>query len=163
MKLSIGAGVIRRGGWVHLDAVGGDITAIIPPLPAAVTNRKWDEVEMIHVLEHFYPWDAAALLRDIRGILEPGGKLVIEVPNLRFACEVLAGVRSALDGMAPGQSDMWVLYGNPELLEPLQMHRWAYTPETLSAALRSAGFSRVDVLPAQYHVPERDFRIEAQC
>jgi SAM-dependent methyltransferase len=163
MKLSIGSGQIRKPGWIHLDAVGGDINATIPPLPPQVTATRWEEVEMIHVLEHFYHWDAVQVLREIRDVLMPGGKLVIEVPNLRFACEVFTGQRTALPGTVEMQCDMWVLYGNPDLKTPYQVHRWGWTPDSLTKTLRDVGYATVAVLPAQHHVPERDFRIEAKC
>lgn len=168
MRLNIGSGKYGPAGWTTLDAdpaSGAHIIASIPPLPLSVTEHsgEWQEVQMIHVLEHFYQWDAIDVLAEIYKILAVNGRLIIELPNLNFAASVLAGVTEAIKGAAPGQCDMWPIYGDPTHRNPLYVHRWGYTPQTLSAALESAGFAidSISQAPAQYHVPERDFRMEA--
>lgn len=142
--LMLCAGDARREGWRTLDARGGDFIAKIPPLPASVKLIAWDEIEWIHGVGSFYPWDAAALLEELRNCLAPDGRLSLEQPDWRKAVSRVE----------------W-LFGDPSLKEPLIMNRWAYTPESLAAAVHAAGFSRVEILPAQHHVPARDFRVEA--
>lgn len=164
-KLMIGAGRTRRPGWTTLDAdpkSGADIIATVPPLPASVTVRQWQIVEMIHFLEHLYLWDSRALLRECRQILAPGGRLVIEVPNIAYAAKVLLGLQRPPRG-AVGQFDMWPLYGDPSHCNPLFGHRWGYTPESLMEELVAAGFRRngITVMRARHHFPVRDFRAEA--
>lgn len=165
-ELMIGAGRTRRPGWTTIDAdskSGADIIATVPPLPESVTNRQWRKVEMIHFLEHLYLWDAKRLLREIHSVLASGGKLVIEVPNIRYAARVLCGLEKPPRGAA-GQFDMWPLYGDPSHRNPLFGHRWGYTPESLTNELVAAGFEReqIRVLRARHHFPGRDFRVEAK-
>jgi predicted SAM-dependent methyltransferase len=141
------AGIFRREGWKTLDADPRnrpDYLAAIPPLPEAVKGQRWEEIEWLHGITSFYPWDGAALLREIHDVLEPGGKLILEQPDFRKAIE----------------KPEW-LFGDALLREPLLMNRWAYTPESLMTALRKADFQRVDLLPAMHHNPARDFRLEA--
>jgi len=149
-KLMIGAGVHRRHGWMVLDAnpqAGGDYIATIPPLPDAVKAIKWDEIEWIHGITSLYPWDAETVLAELRSVLSPGGKLVLEQPHFHQAKERLE----------------WIFGDAASFKNPLLMNRWAYTPESLVNALRVAGFGSCEILPAQHHKPERDFRIEALC
>ena len=164
MRLSIGSGRVASPGWTTLDAdpdSGAQIVATVPPLPEF--PQPLHTVEMIHSLEHLYRWDAAALLVEIYDALQPGGRLVIELPNIAFAAEVLTGIRPPIPGTAPGQCDMWPLYGDPTTRNPLYGHRWGYTPATLRGALEGAGFDPAKIVeyPAQHHVPGRDFRMEA--
>jgi len=149
-RLMLGSGANRREGWVRLDAnpvYQPDILATIPPLPRAVTRRQWNEIEWIHGIEHFYPWEAEELLPKLREVLAPGGRLVLEQPNFIHCCEA--------------QNLRWI-FGDSTFRDPLYGHRWGYTPRSLCAALKAAGFRRVLTGPVRYHnFPERDFRMEA--
>lgn len=143
----LGAGRQRRDGWMTLDAnpkVEADFTALIPPLPAAVQAIRWDEIEWIHGITSLYPWDAEILLKELHSVLEPGGKLILEQPHFYSAIENVE----------------W-LFGDPRFADPLHMNHWAYTPDTLAALLKSAGFSTIDLLSPLHHNPARDFRLEA--
>ncbi len=146
-RLIIGAGDQRREGWKTLDANPRrkpDIIATIPPLPLAVTMHNWAAIEWIHGITSLYPWDAQTVLGELRNVLTPDGKLILEQPDLSKA---VANVR-------------W-LFGDPDLRDTWHMNRWAYTPETLVNLLYKSGFLRMVILPAKYHSPERDFRVEA--
>lgn len=147
------AGSMRRPGWKTLDAderTKPDFHALIPPLPFEVHAIKWNEVEWIHGITSLFPWEGLAVLREIRDILAPEGKLVLEQPDARIAAKYL------LNGGDP----RW-LFGDPADKNPGIMNRWAFTPDALYQTLREAGFSRVVATVARHHVPERDFRMEA--
>ncbi len=164
--LTIAAGPDRRSGWKTLDANPAnepDFVASVPPLPEAVRLVSWDEIELIHGIEHFFAWDAAALLREIHEVLRPDGLLTLEQPNIEFCARVLLGLENLPYG-SPGQFDMWGLYGDPNHRNPLMGHHWGYTPRTLAEALIAAGFNRDKIVqqPARHHRPGRDFRIEAR-
>ena len=164
MKLLLcsGPGEIN-GEWVRLDAdplCTPDILATIPPLPFKVLWEGWDEIALIHGIEHFYLWDAEELLRECRAALNQGGKMILEQPNILFAAHVLIGDIAPLTGTV-GQSDMWPLYGDPTHRNPLFCHRWGWTPKSLTAALKKAGFGLVVETEPQTHLKERDFRLEA--
>lgn len=137
---------MRRPGWKTLDASeghGADFIARIPPLPEAVKTVKWDEIEWVHGITSLYPWDAVEVLKELRAVLVPGGKLILEQPDINKCTGVLS------------------IFGDPSLRDPLHMNHWGYTPESLMAILDEVGFSRITVLPAEHHHPERDFRVEA--
>lgn len=160
MRVDIGAGRHRRDGWTTLDAdqaVDPDIVATVPPLPESC--RGADVFRMIHVFEHFFLWEARALLAECHDKLAPAGRLVIECPNLDSAIAALSGA----SGRPKRQWGYWVLYGDPGHKNPLYGHRWGWTPETLTAELKSAGFLAENIKPERprYHVPERDMRIVA--
>jgi hypothetical protein len=167
MNLSIGSRQKREDGWKSLDAdpsMRPDYLAFIPPLPQVVLAQQWSIIEMVHVIEHFYPWDALEVLHQVHACLSPGGLLILEQPDITFAASVLLGLKAPIANTVPDQCDMWALYGDPRRQNPLYCHRWGYTPLSLCQTLVTAGFnaSGIRVLPAKHHVPERDFRIEAR-
>ena len=142
--------------WIRVDndaSVNPDVISYVPPIPSSLAG-PWDRIALIHGIEHCYPWDALALIADIHKILVPGGIAIFEQPNLTKCAEHAsskdaARVRFGLQG----------LFGDPSSVG--MMHHWAYSPETLGALLRQHGFSRIAVKAALFHVPDRDFRIEA--
>jgi hypothetical protein len=151
---------------VRLDqnpAHAPDILASIPPLPPAVLDTRWDVIELIHGIEHFWLWDVKLLLTGIHSALASGGTLVLEQPNITVAARILAGVEPSTTPELI-QSTMWPLYGDPAHRDEGYMHRWGYTPDTLVALLKEcAPWSSITVLPQQYHTYARgrDFRVEA--
>jgi SAM-dependent methyltransferase len=164
-KLLLCCGPTRPAGFVRLDSNPKhqpDILATIPPLPPAARG-PWDEIDLIHGIEHLWSWDARPLLRECYDVLRPGGVLVLEQPNIAVAARVLLGLEPAPYGGVL-ESAMWPLYGDPAHKDEGYMHRWGYTPATLSALVREvATWSKVEVLPQRFHAyaKGRDFRIEA--
>lgn len=146
-RLMICAGSVRREGWQTLDCKPGhDFVAMIPPLPDAVKAIQWDEIEWVHGITSFYPWDGEAILRECHSVLNVGGKIVLELPDAS-KCN-------------PAEHPEW-LFGDPSLKESEHMNRWAYTPFSIRGLLEKVGFTRIEMLPAQHHLPTRDFRAEA--
>jgi len=176
-KLLLCAGPTRPAGFVRLDsnpAHEPDILAEIPPLPEEVRATRWDVVELVHGIEHFWPWDAGPLLQEIHEALRPGGVLVLEQPNAIVGARALLGFQempgapradgpTTLTGVDNSEG-MWSLYGDPNHRDPGYMHRWTYSPVSLTALLRSvAPWSSIEARPQQYHTYARgrDFRLEA--
>jgi hypothetical protein len=155
-RLILCAGKVRRPGWMTLDydpQCKPDFLAAIPPLPFEVRATWWDAIEWVHGIGTFYPWEGEQLLGEIRECLTKDGVLTLEQPNLE---EVARGILMR-------EEYVWWMFGDPSLQQSGMMNRWAYSPNSLVALLRKAGFSRIAVMPAQYHgALQRDFRVEAQ-
>jgi SAM-dependent methyltransferase len=159
------SGKTKREGWLTLDANAKckpDYHHSLPGFPFSIEEQSWDEIELIHGIEHFYLWEARQLLKECYALLRPGGRLVLEQPNILYAAKVMAGLLVPPKG-AHGQFDMWPLYGDPNHKSSLFCHRWGYTPVTLAAELTTAGFDvdNITHLPARSHYKVRDFRMEA--
>ena len=122
-----------------------------------------DEILAVHVIEHFYYWEVVPLLRNWQRLMKPGGKIILECPNLLYACQMIVEDPSMRSQPGKdGQMSMWPLYGDPSWKDPLMCHKWAYTPESLIAVLQDAGFRSAQQEPAQFKQREpRDMRITA--
>jgi SAM-dependent methyltransferase len=123
-----------------------------------------DEILAVHVVEHFWRWEVEDVLREWVRVLRPGGRMVLECPNLKSACEAfLANPDSAFGRGNAGQRTMWVFYGDPGWKDPLMVHRWGYTPTSLAALMESVGLRNARQEPAQFKLREpRDMRIVAE-
>ena len=168
LKFNLGCGDKLLPGYVNIDKVASragkqpDINADISDL-SKIKSFIADEILAVHVIEHFYYWEVVPLLKSWRRLLKPGGKLILECPNLLYACQMIVenpSMRSQPGEM--GQVSMWPLYGDPSWKDPLMCHKWAYTPESLINVLQDAGFKSAQQEPAQYKLREpRDMRVTA--
>ena len=106
--------VRRRHG---IDVAVGDVADGPPP------GAPYPVITAYHVLEHVYR--PAAWLRAVRGMMEPGGVLHLQVPNHASLTRVMTGAAWA------------------SMLFP--QHVWFFTPRTLAALLRREGFVPLSV------------------
>lgn len=166
LKLNLGCGDKILPGYVNVDVVEAragmkpDVICDLHDL-APFEDGSADEILSVHVVEHFWRWEIGAVLKEWVRVLKPGGRMVVECPNIRSACE--AFLQDPVSGAredAAGQRTMWVFYGDPQWKDPLMIHRWGYTPESLRELLVEAGLRDVRQEPAQYKLREpRDMRL----
>jgi len=162
MKLNLGCGRHVLEGWTNIDVQTSPHARCAPeilcdlktiPLPDACA----EEAMAIHVFEHFYFWEIPSVLHEWRRLLQPGGRLVLELPNLIKCCQnVIDGKMKG--GKDPHQLGMWGLYGDPREEDPYMVHRWGWSPVTLKAMLESHGFTQVREEPTKWHPAGRDHR-----
>jgi SAM-dependent methyltransferase len=127
-------GVAAARGWHALGIEPGHAAAALATARGARVVRGWfpsdlpsdeppfDAVVMLDVLEHFA--DPLALLRGVRDVLRPDGRLFIQVPNWDSPLVRLQGAASSV--VCPG-------------------HWSHFTPATLRATLARARFSALHV------------------
>jgi len=70
------------------ESVNPDIRADVRKIPQP--DDTFDDVRAAHVLEHFNGWEAPALIREWLRITKIGGTLKLTVPNISWACQMLA-------------------------------------------------------------------------
>ena len=166
VRLNLGCGDKILPGYVNVDVAPSrngrrpDVLCDLRKL-ASFGNSSAEEVMAIHVVEHFWRWEVVEVLREWVRVLRPGGRMVLECPNLASACrEVLEGPPQAVGPGQEGQRSMWVLYGDPRWQDPLMVHRWGYTPQSLAQVMQEAGLVNVRQEPAQFKMREpRDMRV----
>ncbi len=166
VRLNLGCGDKILPGYINIDTASSrkdkkpDIIADIRDLKNIKTEIA-DEILSVHVIEHFYYWEVLPLLQGWKRLLKTGGKLIIECPNLLYACQMIVNnPERASQPDQNGQMSMWPLYGDPSWKDPLMCHKWAYTPESLAAVLTKAGFTDVKQEKAIFKLREpRDMRI----
>lgn len=155
IRLNIGCGNKKIEGWIGIDLDGEpDIRADIRTLP--FPDDYAHEAMAIHVLEHIWRWQALDVLREWFRVLQPGGKLILELPDLIKCAENILTHTDPRRGI-------WGLYGDPGYCNELMSHKWGWTPRELKAELQTAGFRKIKFRDPQFHGRRnyRDMRLEA--
>jgi predicted 2-oxoglutarate/Fe(II)-dependent dioxygenase YbiX/SAM-dependent methyltransferase len=154
LKVHLGCGDHRIAGWVNVDARGGDIRMDLRwPLPFRDGSVSY--VFASHVFEHLYRGtELRAVLREVRRVLSPGGVLRIVVPDMEkcLRAYVAADDRFFADrartwpwaAACRTHLDHFLAYaGAAQALEDLDGHKYGYDFQSLSVAVREAGFRTV--------------------
>ncbi len=166
LKLNLGCGDKILPGYTNVDVaptrrgLRPDVICDLHDLAAFAENCA-DEILAVHVVEHFWRWEVVDVLREWLRVLKRGGMMVLECPNLSSACEEFLKDPRRFSGPGPeGQRTMWVFYGDPAWRDPLMVHRWGYTPESLAHVMQEAGLIDIRQAPAQFKLREpRDMRL----
>ncbi len=138
MKLHLGCGSRDFGPeWIHID--GGDFPHVkhhdIVHLP--FDDGSVDLIYACHVFEYFDQSVGQHLLRRWHAKLKEGGVLRLAVPDFgRMARLYAAGACALQDIIGP-------LFGKMKMNDESIYHKTTYDQETLTAALKGAGFKSV--------------------
>jgi predicted SAM-dependent methyltransferase/predicted 2-oxoglutarate/Fe(II)-dependent dioxygenase YbiX len=155
LKLHLGCGGHKLLGWINVDATGGDLAMDLRwPLPFGDGSVRF--VFSSHVLEHLYRnTELPRVLAEVRRVLAPGGVFRIVVPDIEKCLRAYAAGDAAFfearkktwpwAAECKTHLDHFLMYaGANQALEGFSGHKYGYDFETLSVALRDAGFVDIE-------------------
>lgn len=137
LKLHIG-GKEKRDGWYIFDSLDSDVVDFIGECSdlSLFPDRSCKAVYCSHVLEHLsHNGELHKTLRGIRRVLQPGGKLMISVPDLDVLCRLF--IRPDID-FKQRSFVMWMMFGGQ--VDPYDFHKTGLNFDLLMQNLASAGF-----------------------
>ena len=136
MKLNLGCGLDKRKGYINIDIREGvkpDQVWDLNKLPYPYKNESIEEIFAKDVLEHFPFKTTEPLLKEWYRLLEKGGKLYIQAPDLEhIAKEVILNRKYDYKEIS-----FWI-YGEQDY--PTNFHKAGFTIYTLKFLLESIGF-----------------------
>ena len=92
VRLNLGCGDKILDGYTNVDIVDEragqkpDVNCDVRQLTVFEDNYA-DEILAVHVVEHFWRWEVQAIIQEWMRVLKPGGKMILECPNLISACQ----------------------------------------------------------------------------
>ncbi len=155
IRLNIGAGGICIPGTLSLDLNDNRAEIIGDALALDVENETVAEIYAIHLFEHLSPYKADDALREWFRALKPGGRLVMEMPNVEELCKQFTqtrdfdkrwGVLNAL--YAPVNTT-----GEGAPTDITSPHLYGYWPEELEQRLLRLGYTDIRFGPEQFPHP----------
>lgn len=153
LKLHLGCGNKRLPGFINIDMISTQATDLVCdarrlPFRAESVAR----IETFHMIEHLPRHSFSAALIEWNRVMEPGADLIIECPDFDEA------VRQYVAGQKHRINNLFGLQRHEG-----DYHRFGYSIESLTDALREAGFGNIrPATPTDSHVCEEPcLRIEA--
>lgn len=148
--LHAGCGREPLPAWLEdCEEVRLDIDAGVQPhIVASITDMgeigPFDVLYTSHCVEHLYPHEVVPALRGFKRVLAADGIAVIIVPDLEDVRPTEDVVYVSPAGPVCGLD---MIYGMSRLIphQPHMAHHCGFTHETLTGALKAAGFERVAV------------------
>ena len=156
---NLGCGKKNWDGWVNVDLCEtADLRCDLRKLE--IKSDSADAVAAIHVLEHFYDWEAFDLLTEWKRVLKPDGKMIIEVPCLDKVFAYIAD-RISKKQIMEQYMTLHPIFGDGKHKNPEMMHKTGYFVHGLKNMLIDVGMREVTMCEPRYHFPHRDMRFEA--
>jgi predicted SAM-dependent methyltransferase len=160
VKLHLGSGSLYWDGWTNVDLYSerADLTRDLKHLGLPADHA--DVAVAVHVIEHFYEWEAPEVLKEWQRVLKPGGTLILELPCMDKVLSYI--MRCMQHGVPPNQSfSWWAFWGDPRHRSAPMCHKWGYTEFMIRELLERVGFVNIQLETPRYHFKERDMRVTA--
>lgn len=152
LKLHLACGYEYFDDYINIDLYAPDDAKVdlrcdIRKLP--YDDNTIDEIKAIHVIEHFHFKEFKDVLDEWYRVLKPGGKLILETPDLLSTC----------DAFVKGNEEFRIsLYGHIFSMPwiPGQTHKFLFTENQLRGQLEWSKFQNVTRIPpiSKYPRPE---------
>jgi SAM-dependent methyltransferase len=164
IKLNLGSGGISYSGYLSVDMydkrahVSMDITKL------DFEENSVSEILASHVFEHLNPYHGLNILSDWLAILKPGGKLIMEMPNIeelckRFVNATTTGEKYGILNAVYGSVNTTGVGGPDNITSP---HLFGWWPQALFDHLVNSGYTNIQFMDEKIPHPESNFRVEAQ-
>ncbi len=160
VKINVGSGDNYLEGYVNIDAQASknpDVVVDALLYIKELEDNSVDEILAEQFVEHLSPADAHVFVVASRRVLKPGGKLIIECPDIAKVAIAFAERRTPfwrlLQSCFGGEGGANTNYG----------HKWGYSSASMRGLLLET-FNEVlesNTMSSPSSVAERDFHFEA--
>ena len=158
IKLNIGCGTRHLEGYINIDFKPD----LVPPPDmvmdckslSSFADNSVHEILGIHVFEHFHPHEAIQALLEYRRVLVPGGKLILELPDMKELCRNFVYASNDMDKYI-------ILEGMYSTSTPWSPHKYGWDDMLLYKTLQDVGFTHYQREEPRFWFQGYNMRIEA--
>ena len=162
IRLNLGSGGIEYPGFLSVDLHDSRASIIMDATKLDFPDNSVAEIMALHLFEHLNPYKALDVLREWRRVLKPGGKLVMEMPDIEQLCKRFVtantGQRYGILNAVYGSVNTTDKGGPDQITSP---HLFGWWPQSIADHLVNAGFTNVVFGPEQHPHPESNMHVEA--
>lgn len=122
------------------------------------------EILASHLFEHINPYKSTDTLREWLRVLKPGGRLVMEMPDILELCRRFADPNTSTGARYGILNAVYGSVNTTNVGEPCDItapHLFGWYPQSLGDHLYNAGYVNIVFGPEQIPHPESNFRSEA--
>ena len=163
IKLNLGAGGIEYEGYLSVDLYDQRAHIQMDITKLDFDDSSVTEILASHVFEHLNPYHALDILKDWRRVLKPGGKLIMEMPDIEQLCKrfvtASTGERYGILNAIYGSVNTTGVGGPDNITSP---HLFGWWPQSLWDHLTNAGFTNIVFMDEKIPHPESNLRVEAE-
>ena len=163
IKLNLGAGGIEYEGYLSVDLYDSRAHITMDITKLDFDDGSVEEILASHVFEHLNPYHALDILRDWLRVLKPGGKLIMEMPDIEQLCKrfvtASTGERYGILNAIYGSVNTTGEGGPDNITSP---HLFGWWPQSLWDHLTNAGFTNIVFMDEKIPHPESNLRVEAE-
>ncbi len=143
--VNLGCGHRPVKGWVNVDIARGTDVQVVWDLGAGLpfADDSCAAVFSEHVIEHLPRERAARLLKECHRVLQPGGVLRLSTPDAERFLRSYAGDGEFLRHPSFDEPAETRLDRVNKMMREHGQHLWVYDEESLTLALRRAGFTEI--------------------
>lgn len=102
-------------------------------------NGSIDEIRGVQVFEHFGPEESIKVLHHWKNLLKPGGRIIIDVPDIIETAELLTLAETE-------EERSWaekLIHGTRN--DDFAYHKIGYWPKKLETLLKDVGFTKIEI------------------
>jgi FkbM family methyltransferase len=163
IKLNLGSGGVHVPGYLSVDLNDRRTHILMDARKLEFDDNSIEEILASHLFEHINPYQSVDTLKHWLHKLKPGGKLIMEVPDIEKLCKAfttatkeerygyLNCIYGAVNTTAEGEAG--------DITAP---HLWGWYPEMMYDHLSWAGYTDIQIMDEQIPHPGFNFRVEAR-
>lgn len=155
LRLNLGSGGVFYKGFLSVDLHDQRADVIADATKLDLDDGCVQEILAIHLFEHLSPYKADDALREWFRVLRPGGKLVMEMPDIEDLCKRFLSTQDFGDrwGVLNAMYAPVNTTGEGAATEITSPHLYGYWSADLVNRLVQTGFTDVQLGPEQFPHP----------
>ena len=164
IKLDLGSGPLPQPGYYSVDLYDDRAQVKMDINKLDFDDESVSELLASHVFEHLNPYKIAGVLTDWLRVLKPGGRLIMEMPNIEELCKRFTNSTNKQERYGI----INIIYGSintlgDDVTNINSPHLFGWYPEIVYDILCGTGFEDIKFGPEQIpHIGNMNFRVEAK-